>query len=288
MHVGRPVAESRGMASFTVEVMHFGLSLVGRMSARTRMPLVAVGVTLMAGALVAGHWSDSFVWLGRLGIAVFLLGLALYVRVGTPRGDVIDIGSPVRGRWRALNSPTSRVPSHHVHGWSQTYAIDLVHAPADEAGPAFGWWPLARRPQEFPGFGQPVLAPVDGAVVSAWSAARDHWSRTSPVALAYLVLEGVRELAGPVGVLGNYLVVRRDDGVCVLMAHLRRGSLRVAIGDRVRRGDRLAECGNSGNSTEPHLHCQVMDRPSAWVAAGLPFRIEGTSLPRDGEFLDVE
>ena len=268
--------------------MRFGLSWVDRVSARARMPLVAVGMTVMAGALVAGYWSDAFVWVGRVGIVVFVLGLALYVRVGTPRGEVIDIGSPVRGRWRAVNSPTSRVPSHHVHGWSQTYAIDLVHDPPDGAGPAFGRWPLARRPQDFPGFGQPVLAPVDGAVVSASSAARDHWSRNSPVAMAYLVLEGVRELTGPVGVLGNHLVVRRDDGVCVLMAHLRRGSLRVGVGDRVRRGDRLAECGNSGNSTEPHLHCQVMDRPSVWIAAGLPFRIEGTSLPRNGEFLEVE
>ena len=267
--------------------MRFGLPLVDRAAARVRMPLVAVGLTLMVVTLVARHWTGSPVWLGRAAIGVFLLGLVLYVRLGTPRGDVIDIGSPVNGRWRALNSPTSRVPSHHVHGWSQTYAIDLVYDPADESGPAFRWWPIARRPQEFPAFGQPVLSPVDGVVVAASTAARDHWSRTSPLALAYLVLEGVRELAGPVGVLGNHLVVRRDDGVCVLLAHLRRGSLRVGVGDRVRRGDLLAECGNSGNSTEPHLHCQVMDRPSVWIAAGLPFRIENTALPRNGEFLEV-
>jgi murein DD-endopeptidase MepM/ murein hydrolase activator NlpD len=82
-------------------------------------------------------------------------------------------------------------------------------------------------------------------------------------------------------------VLRRDDRVCVLLAHLRRGSLRVGVGDRVRRGDRLAECGNSGNSTEPHLHRQVMHRPSVWIAAGLPFGIENASLPPNGEFLEV-
>lgn len=267
--------------------MRFELSLVDRVAARVRMPLVAVGLVLMVVTLVAGRFTGSPVWLGRAALAVFLLGLVLYVRLGTPNGEVIDIGSPVTGRWRALNSPTSRVPSHHVHGWSQTYAIDLIYDPAEESGPAFGWWPIARRPHEFPGFGQPVLSPVDGTVVSASTAARDHWSRTSPLALAYLVLEGVRELIGPLGVLGNHLVLRRDDGVCVLLAHLRRGSLRVGVGDRIRCGDRLAECGNSGNSTEPHLHCQVMDRPSVWIAAGLPFRIENASLPPNGEFLEV-
>jgi murein DD-endopeptidase MepM/ murein hydrolase activator NlpD len=101
----------------------------------------------------------------------------------------------------------------------------------------------------------------------------------------YLLLESVREFIGPAGVLGNHVVVCRDDGLCVLMAHLRRGSLRVHKGDRVRRGDQIAECGNSGNSSEPHLHCQVMDRPSVWVAAGLPFRIDGTPLPRNGGIL---
>ena len=116
--------------------MRLGLSWVDRVSARAPMPLVAVGMTVMAGALVAGCWSDSSVWLGRVGVGVFVLGLTLYVRAGTPRDDVIDLGSPVRGRWRAVNSPTSRVPSHHVHGWSQTYAIDLVHDPPDGAGPA--------------------------------------------------------------------------------------------------------------------------------------------------------
>ena len=266
--------------------MHFGLSLVDRVAARLRMPLVAVGAAVMVVALLAGLWEEPPVWLGRVGIAVFLIGLALYVRVGTPEGVTVDIGLPVQGRWRALNSPASQVPSHHVHGWSQTYAVDLVYAPRDEAGPPFGWWPPARRPEEYPGFGQPVVAPVDGTVVRAFGGARDHWTRTSPAALVYLLLESVRELAGPPGVLGNHVVVRREDGVCVLLAHLRRRSLRVRRGDRIRRGDQVAECGNSGNSSEPHLHCQVMDRPSVWVAAGLRFSIDGSPLPHNGELLE--
>jgi murein DD-endopeptidase MepM/ murein hydrolase activator NlpD len=126
---------------------------------------------------------------------------------------------------------------------------------------------------------------VDGTVVHTFGAARDHWSRTSPAALAYLALESVRELAGPPGVLGNHVVIRRGDGLCVLMAHLKHRSVRVGKGDRVRRGEQVAECGNSGNSTEPHLHCQVMDRPSVWLAAGLRFRIDGRPLPRNGEIL---
>jgi len=68
----------------------------------------------------------------------------------------------------------------------------------------------------------------------------------------------------------------------VLVDHRRR-SLRVARGDRVEAGTVVAECGNSGNSTEPHVHVQAMDRSSVWVAAGLPLLIEGREPPSNGE-----
>jgi len=55
------------------------------------------------------------------------------------------------------------------------------------------------------------------------------------------------------------------------LVHLRRGSVRVRPGDRVAAGPLLAECGNSGNSSEPHLHFQLMDHPSV-LLAGLPVR----------------
>jgi murein DD-endopeptidase MepM/ murein hydrolase activator NlpD len=48
--------------------------------------------------------------------------------------------------------------------------------------------------------------------------------------------------------------------------------VRVRPGDRVAAGQPLAACGNSGNSTEPHLHLQLMDHPSVLLAARLPLR----------------
>jgi murein DD-endopeptidase MepM/ murein hydrolase activator NlpD len=69
------------------------------------------------------------------------------------------------------------------------------------------------------------------------------------------------------------VVLDLGGGVYAVLAHLRRGSLLVAKGQRVTAGQQVAECGNSGNSTEPHLHFQVMDHPSVLFAAGLPFRL---------------
>jgi murein DD-endopeptidase MepM/ murein hydrolase activator NlpD len=149
---------------------------------------------------------------------------------------------------------------------------------------------LARRPECFPAFGQPVLAPADATVVRVAQRSRDHWSRNSWPALLFLLVESaLRELTGPGRILGNHVVLRLDgSGRYVLLAHLRRGSVRVQAGARVRAGERIAECGNSGNSSEPHLHIQVMDHVQPIIAAGLPMEFEpfgahGAGMPRNGE-----
>jgi Peptidase family M23 len=258
-----------------------GLSKWGRVTARIRMPLTAAGAAgIVAASLLP---LPSWAWPAALGI--FVVGMLLYVRMGTPHANPVDVEAPVHGVWQVLNSPTSRVPSHGIHAWSQTYAIDLVRSPQDGSRPGMGWWPLARRPTDFPGFDAPVCAPVEGTVVRTTGFARDHWSRTSPPGLVFLVVESLRELFGPVGVLGNHVVIRHPEGHHALVAHLERGSIRVRKGQRVRAGQVIAACGNSGNSSEPHVHMQLMDGPSVWTAAGLPFELNGHPPPRNGQVL---
>ena len=235
--------------------------------ARLRMPLIYLGMAAVA--------VDSYLWdLPRWPLlALLAVAFAIYLRLGTVRRPPVEVALPVAGRWLAFNSPADRVPSHQLHAYGQTYAIDLVHDPADGGRPGLAWWPPARRPEDFPGFGRPVLAPADATVVRAHDGERDHWSRTSPLAMLYVVLEGmVRELLGPGRILGNHVVLDLGGGVYAALAHLRRGSVLVRPGDRVAAGQQLAACGNSGNTTEPHLHFQLMDHPSVLLAAGLPLR----------------
>jgi murein DD-endopeptidase MepM/ murein hydrolase activator NlpD len=72
-------------------------------------------------------------------------------------------------------------------------------------------------------------------------------------------------------IAGNYLIIAlRHSDAFVALAHLRTGSIRVAIGQEVTAGQPVAECGNSGNSTQPHVHVQVMDSPDLSVARGVP------------------
>lgn len=195
----------------------------------------------------------------------------------------VEVAPPVRGEWIAVNSPADKVPSHGVRGSGQEYAIDVF---MDSGRPIVdGWWPAMRRPDDgFPAFGQPVLAVADATVVHVSDGQRDHLSRNSWPGVAYLLLEGlVRSIVGTHRIFGNHVVLDLGDGVYAAYAHFKRGSIEVAAGDRVTVGQRIGLCGNSGNSSEPHLHFQLMDHPEIRRATGIPFRWTGVGLPGAGK-----
>ncbi|MGP3753898.1 M23 family metallopeptidase [Streptomyces sp. IBSNAI001] len=271
----------------------------------TRVFLLAFFALVVTGLFVAYPFPSWLVFLPL--VLAWVAGIAggrLASRdLKAARRDAVEVLPPVAGRWSAINSPADRVPSHGVHTYGQTYAIDIVaegpegaeeperaeeqKATGGAAGrPAFAWlWPLARRPEAFPAFGAPLFAVADAKVVTADDTQRDHLSRNSLLGLAYLLLaEGeLRGLAGAHRVFGNRVVLDLGDGTYAAYAHVRRGSLQVRAGDTVRAGQRIARCGNSGNSTEPHVHFQLMDHPDLDRARGVPFRWRGVGVPANGE-----
>ena len=118
----------------------------------------------------------------------------------------------------------------------------------------------------------PVLVPVDGIVVHTHDGEIDHVGRRSQLTLVpYALGQAARLRQGVAALAGNHAIIAaRHTGAFVALAHLRAGSLRVAVGEEVTAGQRVADCGNSGNSTQPHVHVQVMDGPDASVARGVP------------------
>jgi murein DD-endopeptidase MepM/ murein hydrolase activator NlpD len=77
---------------------------------------------------------------------------------------------------------------------------------------------------------------------------------------------------------GNAVVLKLGKGVFAGYAHLVPGSVRVRRGERVREGQVLGRLGNSGSSTGPHLHFQLMNQPSILDADGLPFVLDRFKL----------
>ena len=203
---------------------------------------------------------------------------------------------PFRGLWLARNSPARRVPSHGTHAFGVSYAIDFIAVDQRGRSADRTWRTVfgVEPPEVFRGFGEPVLAPAGGLVVATHDGEPDHAARRSQITLVPYALGQVRRArAGAAALAGNHVVIALGPGgPFVLVAHLRRGTVAVAPGEPVAAGDQLGECGNSGNSTQPHVHLQVTDSMDWPRARGLPLafrrRPSGGSSPTDSSWIPAE
>lgn len=200
----------------------------------------------------------------------------------------IDLAYPFTGSWRVQNSPTNRVPSHGTRAFATTYAIDFV--PVTDVGRTA---PITLsslvRPEStdrFPGFGRPILAPIEGTVLAVHDSEPDHPAYRGVPSIWYALTQRHRATAGWVALAGNHVLID-NNGVIVVLCHLRRGSIQVTSDQRVRIGDVIASCGNSGNSTEPHLHIQAIDTPDIANVNAVPITFNG-ALPANGEIVRMD
>ena len=218
----------------------------------------------------------------------------------------IVISLPFAGPWLARNSPARRVPSHGTDLFGERYAIDFIGVDNRRRTADHRDWRtfLATEPAErYFAFGRPILAPAGGIVVEVHDGEIDHVGRRSQLTLVpYALGQPARVRQGLGAIAGNHLIIAlRDSGAFVALVHLRAGSIRVAIGEEVTTGQPVAECGNSGNSTQPHLHLQVMDSPDLSIARGVPmafrrfrewprgakhFQVRESGLPGEGAVVE--
>ena len=109
----------------------------------------------------------------------------------------------------------------------------------------------------YPCYGKPLLAPADGEVVDFYDTAADN----------------VPGKSSDKNILGNYLIFRVGEQEDLIMAYLKQGSVAVKPGEPIKRGQKLAECGNSGATTEPAvLMYLVKDSSKLVVTEGLPLQ----------------
>jgi hypothetical protein len=273
-----------GLAFFAMsQVMLWGLP--PRWVLHVFAALWAIGVVWAgAAALRAGlpvmpsGWSG---WgTGAIGLILAAAGGALSLQAmasSTPPGSrVIDLSSPLGpGAYLVAHGGSRELTNVHLKtldqdvprfaNWrGQSYAVDILGRAALGVSR-----PLSNPsdPAAYPIFDAPVVAPCAGRVIAAEGALPD---------MLVPEMDRVRKL-------GNHVILECD-GVWVVVAHLRRGSVRVVAGEPVAQGAPLGKVGNSGNSSEPHLHLHVQtpgraDTPIA--GAPIPFRVDGRYLVRN-------
>ena len=202
----------------------------------------------------------------------------------------VSVAFPLRGEWTALRTPAERVPSHGTDYFGQRYAFDFARllGPYRKAYRKPIWQHLLGEVgvEDCYGWGEPVLAPFGGEVVAVGDGWPDRERLNLPRDLLRTAFardatpEDYRPLTG------NYVLLEGQAGVA-LLAHLRRGSVRVRMRQSVSEGELVAAVGNSGNSTTPHLHFHVMDGRDPFKAEGLPCKFRRYERFRDGAWEEV-
>jgi hypothetical protein len=196
--------------------------------------------------------------------------------IRTHHTELKVLGPPVRGsNWLASDAPSNDVDNHHRRGIfiidgnpliSRRYAIDWTQV---ENGAAFSGDASDKR--SYFAYGKPVLAVADAAVVVAVDGLPDNVpGHNTPGHEGFH--PAVPITMNTVG--GNTITLRLGDGQFAYYFHLQPGSLRVKVGDHVRRGQILALIGNSGDSREPHVHFEVATSSKPEAGEGLPYLID--------------
>jgi hypothetical protein len=211
---------------------------------------------------------------------------------GTPvRVNTLRMAAPLSGdKWMAANGPTDN--NHHTGGFMpyqgrvhvpQRFAIDFVRLQPD--GNTHHGDPKDNH--NYRCYGAEALAVANARVVDARDGIPENKPDPNERALK-MTLDTVS---------GNHVTLDLGGGRFAHYGHLQPGSIRVKKGDSVRRGQVLGLVGNSGNSTEPHLHFQISDSPMTLAGDGLPYALERfvhegktvhDELPRGGWTIDFD
>src|SRR5688572_16196653 len=186
-------------------------------------------------------------------------------RVEVLRAAPVVVPPPFKGgTWIAANGPSDRSIHRRALllaggqlGISQRFAIDWLKLSEDGKV----WHGDPKINANWYSYGIEVLSVADATV----SAVKDGIPENVPLSSERAV-PMTQETSG-----GNHVILALGNGQHAFYAHLQPGSLRVKVGDRLRRGQVLGLIGNSGNSDAPHLHFHLADKNSPFVSEGLPY-----------------
>lgn len=227
-----------------------------------------------------------------------LQGPADHVRVraeGLRGGSAVGVGAtlavdligsrneydfPLAGR--SFVAAGATLHSHHRWAVPEEFALDIVRL-GEGGGSHRG---QGTKNADYYAYGADILAVADGKVVAVRSDLPEpETSLRQPGESAEAYFGRVQQqqmelmMKGLDAIVGNVVVIEHTNGEHSTYAHLQPGSPKVKVGDPVKRGQVIARLGNSGNSTEPHLHFQITDGADSMFSNGIPPRFRNATLP---------
>jgi len=174
-------------------------------------------------------------------------------------------GLPFTDQWFVGHGGRNVLVNYHYAYPNQRYAYDFIIV-----RDGFSYQNDPTKNESYFAFGQQVLAPGDGKVVRVVNNIEDN----SPGGVS-----NVQQLEG------NVVVIDHGNGEFSSLAHFKKDSIVVKVGDSIKKGQLLGQCGNSGNSSEPHIHYQVSDSPDMMKGRSIRISFENEIDPIGGQFI---
>ncbi|WP_405098832.1 M23 family metallopeptidase [Oceanobacillus sp. FSL H7-0719] len=170
---------------------------------------------------------------------------------------------PINEEWFTFWGGTNELINYHYAVESQRYAYDLLIFEEDNSFNG-----EATDNDSYYAFGKDVVAPLEGTVVSVENNIADNTPTVDTNAEEPL---------------GNHVIIEHENGEYSVLAHFKQGSVVVSKGEEVKAGQLLGAAGNSGNSSEAHIHFHVADHVKWEEARSIRIKFENGAEPRRGE-----
>jgi len=159
--------------------------------------------------------------------------------IPVPEKNKTTLLLPFKGKWLVYWGGDTKELNNHHDTPNQKFAFDFLVA--DSSGNTHKG--RGKANEDYYAFGKEVLAPADGIVTDVINGVRDN----KPGSM------------NSYSALGNAVFIEHCDLEISVLAHLKLGSVAVKVGDKVKTGQLIGLCGNSGNSSEPHIHYHLQN-----------------------------
>lgn len=162
--------------------------------------------------------------------------------------NITQMRLPFKGEWFTFWGGDTKRQNYHMVFKPQQGAFDFIVLDKNDKS----YERSGTRNEDYFAFGKPIYAVCDAVV--------------------YKVTTGVEDnrptLMNPAQALGNSVVLLTKNDEYIFYAHFQKESIKVKQGDVVKKGQYLGNCGNSGNSSEAHLHLHIQDGPNVLADTG--------------------
>lgn len=160
-----------------------------------------------------------------------------------------ELSLPFKGKWLVFWGGDTKELNQHHDVPNQKFAFDFLGA--DETGKTRKG--NDNTNEDYFAFGREIISPADGNVTDVINGVRDN----------------VPGSMNPYSAVGNAVIIQHRENEFSVLAHLKLDSIKVKVGDKVTRGHLIGLCGNSGNSSEPHLHYHLQNTPIIQDGTGI-------------------